>query len=388
MSQFLLLFLLAPILAMADINALYLSWYEDPTTTITIQWHTDSEESEEPDDEIHLQLPDGEWVFFTGSSQPFIHEYFLIHTLKLQDLEPDTLYHFKVGKELKIYSFRTAPQTLDKPLRFIVGGDLYISPELFRMMNRMIVKQDPLFAVLGGDLAYAIRNPFRFRCTASSKWRSFLTDWTRQMVTPEGRLIPFLIVAGNHDIARGDPADLFFSLFAFPERTLYRSMDFGNYLSLILLDTGYITPIEGTQTRWLEKTLQDHENIPFCFPVYHEGAYPSFYPYNNQTAKKVRTNWCTLFNKYGVRAAFEHHSHTYKRTYPLKAGKIDPTGTIYLGDGCWGVPPRTTNDLWYLEKRGSSNHVYLLEMNRKSCSVKALGLKGEILDEFSIPARD
>ena len=29
--------------------------------------------------------------------------------------------------------------------------------------------------------------------------------------------------------------------------------------------------------------------------------------------------------------------HTFKRTHPLKGGKVHPNGTVYLGDGYWGI---------------------------------------------------
>jgi hypothetical protein len=47
-----------------------------------------------------------------------------------------------------------------------------------------------------------------------------------------------------------------------------------------------------------------------------------------------------LFDRYGVQLAFENHDHTFKRTYPLRAGKLDPRGTVYLGDGCLSEHPR------------------------------------------------
>ena len=166
------------------------------------------------------------------------------------------------------------------------------------------------------------------------------------MTTKEGRLIPFLIVPGNHDILP-DHYELFFTLFAFPQKQLYRSMQFGNYLTLFLLDTGHFQPVEGRQTVFLKKALAAAANIPYKFAVYHEAAYPSYYPYNGITPKKIRTHWVPLFEEYHLTAAFENHNHAYKRTYPIKANQIDPDGVTYFGDGSWGVTPRGPSDQWY-----------------------------------------
>jgi hypothetical protein len=375
---FLFYALLQTVSLFGEISALYLSWYDNPATTMTIQWHTPPGES----DAIRLELPDG-IKSFTGTHYPFPNEPLVIHTVQLQDLKPDTEYTFQITNSPKKYKFRTAPLNLEQPLRFVVGGDLYLSPELFRKMSQTVVAQDPLFAAVGGDLAYAVENPSLFSNKPTTRWRAFLADWTKSLQTPSGRLIPLLVVSGNHDLTP-DLSELFFTLFNFPQKTLYRMVDFGSYLSLILLDTGHLSPITGLQTEWLQETLSKRASLPYLFAVYHVGAYPSFYSFEGKAPNKIRTNWCPLFDQYGVQAAFEHHSHTYKRTFPLKAGQKAPSGTIYFGDGCWGVKPRKVRDAWYLEKSGSKNHVYLIEMTGGTAKVSAIGLNGELIDKVEI----
>ena len=153
---------------------------------------------------------------------------------------------------------------------------------------------------------------------------------------------------------------------------------------MILLDTGHFQPIEGKQTLWLDRTLANRADIPIRLAVYHEAAYPSFYPYNGETPKKIRTNWCPLFDKHKLPAAFEHHNHAFKRTYPIKNNALDPDGVLYLGDGCWGAKPRKTNDLWYLEKRARKNNVYLIDLSQESAQIQAIGLLGDTLDSVTL----
>jgi hypothetical protein len=360
----------------ADISALYLSWYGDPTTTMTIQWHTQLEEF---GDTILIHTLDDDWEPIEGEHAPL--EQVLVHKVSLENLDPGTEYSFRIGDHPKIYRFRTAPANLDEPLRFVIGGDVYSNTKLFRRMAKTVMENDPHFAVLGGDIAYALTiHPFR--SSALRRWLAFLKDWKETMVTSDGRLIPFLIVPGNHDIAT-DNYDLFFSLFAFPQKQLYRSVDFGSYLSLLLLDTGHFQPIEGRQTLWLEKTLSSRTSIPYRFAVYHEAAYPSFYPYHGLIPKKIRANWAPLFEKYNLLAAFENHNHSFKRTYPIKANQIDPEGVVYFGDGGWGSPPRKTNDLWYLAKRNRKSSVLMVELSLHQASVQALDLLNHALDQVT-----
>lgn len=365
----------------ARIDAFYLSWYQDPTSTITIQWISPENES---DDTLHLQQKD-EWSLKTASHHLLSN--YNIHQITLTDLSPDTEYSFRIADETNVYKFRTAPLALDPSVKFVVGGDVYLVKKLFRKMNQRIAKLDPLFCAIGGDIAYAFhRAPLRIHSNILSRWISFLSEWQEQMITQDGRVIPFLITDGNHDL-NADHFELFFNLFAFPQKKVYRALDFGNYLSLIFLDTGHLDPIEGKQTAWLKQTLQNKMTFPYRFAIYHEAAYPSFYSFDSITPEKIRTFWCPLFDEYQLSAAFENHNHAFKRTYPLKNNKIDPAGIIYFGDGCWGVSPRKTNDEWYLEKRARKNNVYLIELSKEKALIQAIDLSGNSFDEVSIPSR-
>ena len=68
------------------------------------------------------------------------------------------------------------------------------------------------------------------------------------MVGRDGRLIPMVACIGNHEVDGGygkprEKAPFFYALFdgLFPE-TGYATLDFGDYLSLVLLDTGHTSP--------------------------------------------------------------------------------------------------------------------------------------------------
>lgn len=363
----------------ADALALYLSWYGDPATTMTIQWHTPLEE---PSDAVEIQPLGQDWIKRAGSHQDLGDR--LVHKMELDRLTPDTEYSFRLGEDPAIYKFRTAPLTLERPLRFCIGGDLYHTTDLFRKMCRVVRDKDPLFVVLGGDIAYAItKNPFRLRSTPRNQWFAFLQEWKEEMISPEGQVIPFLIVPGNHDVSP-DHAELFFDLFAFPEKNLYRTIDFGNYLSLFLLDTDIVDPIEGKQAEWLRQSFDSRTQVPFQFAVYHIGAYPSVYPYSGEIPQKIREFWCPIFDQYDLPVAFENHNHSFKRTFPIRNNKIDPQGVIYFGDGCWGTVPRKTNRAWYLAKRKQINNAYLIELSAKSAKIEAVGLQGEQIDSVEI----
>ena len=64
----------------------------------------------------------------------------------------------------------------------------------------------------------------------------------------------------------------------------------------------------------------------------------------------MRKHWSPLFDKYGLDAAFENDHHIYKRSNLIKGGKVDPSGTLYIGDGAWGYKPvpfrKRTGGMW------------------------------------------
>ncbi len=360
----------------AEVSALYLTWYDDPTTTMTIQWHT-------PDDEVGDAIfvwKNDEWEPVTGSH--LLLDSLIVHKVSLERLSPNTEYQFKIGEESTIHRFKTAPASLDTPLRFIIGGDVFGNTKIFRKMCETALAKEPLFCALGGDIAYAI-GLYPFRSSALKRWSSFFKEWQEGMTTKEGRLIPFLIAPGNHDLSP-DHYELFFSLFAFPQKQLYRAVDFGNYLTLFLLDTGHFQPVEGRQTLWLEKALASRASIPYRFAIYHEAAYPSYYPYNGTIPKKIRTHWVPLFEKHRLSAAFENHNHTYKRTHPIKQNEIREDGVIYFGDGSWGVAPRGPHDLWYLAKKEKKNALLLVELSQEKGSIEAFDLFNNLLDSAQV----
>src|SRR6185503_2559340 len=87
---------------------------------------------------------------------------------------------------------------------------------------------------------------------------------------------------GNHEVVGGykatrEKSPAYLSVFdgLFRDNT-FNVLDFGDYLSLVLLDTGHIAPIGGEQTSWLAKTLAERQDRPHLIVANHVPAYPSY----------------------------------------------------------------------------------------------------------------
>ena len=376
-----LFFLFFAFLIGAEPEALYLTWVDDPTTTMAVVWF--GEEGKV----LYRIEGEKEWSSQEGEKHK------ARYLSQLEGLKEGSTYLFKLEGSQATYKFRTLPKILSREVRFTVGGDVfyYWGNQTFQRMNHAVAHDDPDFVVLGGDIAYTTgrKKAFKSRDWELNRWMQFFQEMQKGMTRDDGRMIPMLPVIGNHDVHQKKTKDeeMFYEVFPFPEEgKAYRNIVFGDYLDLVLLDTGHTSPIDGDQTAWLEKTLEQVA-FPFVFAVYHVGAYPSYYAYNGQAAQKVRKFWVPLFEKARISGAFEHHSHAFKKTYPIKEGKVDPEGVIYFGDGSWGVPPREVYQAWYLEIAESVNACWFVHLTNKEARLEARTETGEIKASVKIGRR-
>lgn len=389
-AGFFLLLAHVSLFAKSELSVLYLSWQHDPTSTMMIHWHTADQR------EACVQYRrsgDLVWNMQEGICVKLPETHVRVNTVELYDLHADTEYEFCVlGFKEDTFRFRTLPASLSRPVRFVIGGDAYLYRGIFRKMNQQIATQNPDFVVIGGDIAYTcgVSKWMSRKPSAMKRWHIFLKEWKDTMVIDGQRLIPILPVLGNHDVRsislqRFAPEVLFYELFCFPIHGIaFRVLDMGDYMSLFLLDSGHSCHIAGMQTQWLKKRLAERENKPYKIAAYHVAGYPSVYSYNKGIPVDIRTFWSILFERYHLHTAFEHHNHAYKRTFPMKGGKIDPEGIVYVGDGSWGIHARETKENWYLAQVEKANAVCVVTLSQNEGSIKTLRIDGEYIDSMKL----
>ena len=298
-------FFLAPvsILFSKEPLSVYLTWQRNPESTMTIYWITPVDESS---DELEYKLKgDSKWQTAKGTHSPMPDKYpYWIHGIELNQLRSDSDYTFRIASHKTKYKFHTMSTDPSKPIRFIDGGDVYHDDISFvEKMNKQAAKLNPMFAIVGGDIAYNDES----RSTDPEnmpRWMDFLIAWKKHMVTKDGRLIPIIPAIGNHDVkkkyahARPAPenAPFFYSLFAFPGHQGYNVLDFGQVMSLWILDSDHTHYVKGDQTSWLAQTLKQRQNIPHKFASYHVGAFPSYRKFKGDTNSRIRKYWVPLLN--------------------------------------------------------------------------------------------
>lgn len=367
---------------------IYLTWQRDPLTTMTICWIAEDRFLQ---DTVYFR-PKGEETWKEAKTKPnkITQSRKNVYFLELTGLAAGSSYEFRMGGSEEIHLFRTMPSTLSQPIRFVEGGDVYHDEiERVSKTNKLAAARDPMFAVIGGDLAYAV-DKFGILGDNLERWLIWLNGWYREMVTPAGFMIPIIPCIGNHEVIgryqqTPDKAPYFYTLLPFPGQQGYNVLDFDHYLSIIILDSDHTHPVGGSQTSWLAHTLEARQKNLHLFAVYHVPAYPSVRNPVKSHHLILRQNWVPLFDKYGLNVAFEHHDHSYKRTHPLRLGAINPSGVVYLGDGAWGAQPRKPNapeNRWYIAKSAQETHFILVTLDSEKRLFQAINQSNEVFDQL------
>lgn len=341
-----------------DPPALYAVWTKDPTSNISIIWNTRDDIPKEvkhpPFIEYRLRGHEtSDWIQTESVRNPLPFTNRIVHRADLENLNPGTEYSFRLDSNSHVYYFRTMPEKLTRPIKFAAGGDT-AAGEDFEKTNLEVVKHNPDFIMFGGDLAYEDGSPHN-----ADRVLAWMDIAKRTFILEDGRIIPIISSIGDHEGRRRfppgyfermeDEAPYYYAMFPFPGVPGYGVIDVGDYMSIVVLQAGFGKKIEGAQTEWLQKTLKARKKVPHVFPIFHQGLYPTI----REGVAIQKELWAPLFEKYGVRVVFENHDHAYKRTHPIRDGKVVPDGegVVYLGDGSWGRLRTVINpERWFLAR--------------------------------------
>ena len=383
-------------LSQAAPRHVYLTWQRDTSTTITVNYQTLEEAKTNAVyyDTKPRQGKISSYRFYATGTRHQIEglaDGRTVHWIELTQLKPGGTYYFVAGDPQNGFTaerkFQTIPGGHQK-LRFVEGGDMGTGPAM-PLLLQQAARQEPNFAVVGGDIAYANDLPANYRL-----WDAWLDAWEQCMVTPRGFTIPMVLAIGNHEVRGGvgrspTNAAFYFRYFAQEQNRSYYSRKFGRNFVIYLLDSGHLTPPGGEQATWLDRELEADRKFPHHFAVYHVPLYPAYRPYDAAPSVAGRNAWLPIFDRHHLTTAFEHHDHVFVRNKLLRNNQPDPQGTLYLGDGCWGQGARIVSKgrRWYEEKAASLQHFWLLDVFRTRVEYRAINKEGKIFDVYPPDAR-
>ena len=302
------------------------------------------------------------------------------HHARIKNLKPDTRYYFVLesdGERSRELYFRTAPAE-GTDFILIHGGDSRSGHANRCRMNLRIAEQATSNPKV---LAFAHGGDYIVSGAKWEQWRLWLSQ--HELTTLEdGRVLPIIPTKGNHDGGK-----IYFEVFDLEEKTKrWHTTMLGKDVALVTLDTN--SPGGGPQAEWLEAELKRlRPSVRWLLVQYHRPMYPAV-----KGPAKHAPIFCPLFDKYNVDIALESDGHCMKRTVPIRDGKKDPTGILYVGEGGLGVGQRKTHaDRWYLKnggKAGSAHHVMRFDFNPDDLRVRFILMDGSAWDDHTIKARN
>lgn len=324
-----------------------------------------------------------------------------IHWSELSNLIPGTTYYFAavftdqngVTTTTKEYKIRTLPD--DDNYNFISGGDTSADRHVVTFMN-LAGEREPYFAMVGGDIAYDNGMKYCYR-----RWDTWIGHWHDYMVTTSGYTIPIIMAIGNHETGAfkmyGERAPFYTAYFPFQNglqnvdphgRPVFHSHRISRQGFILVLDSDVVTTMEG-QTAFIdsELTAAHAENRTTIFVLYHGSIYNSIPAFLGRTIDiEGKKHWTPLFDKHRVTAVFENHVHAYKRTKPLRGDQVVAAGegTVYLGDGAWGVElnPLSAEMSWYTDVSKKIRHVYHVDVTPTHIHADAIDIDGNVFDTW------
>jgi len=276
------------------------------------------------------------------------------HSLTIDDLEPGTLYGYRVGNG-KIWSewfqFRTAYREA-RPFSFLYVGDTqnYILELWSRLVREGYRKApDASFIIHAGDLVNSAHD--------EREWHEWFMagGWIHSM-------LPSLPTPGNHEYQPRSLTERRLGIRSLseqwrPQFTLPANGPEG------LQETVYYIDYQGTrivslnsnerprdQAAWLEGVLANNPHkwtvVTFHHPLYSAAG--------GRDQAELRRSWQPLLDKYGVDIVLQGHDHTYARGHTLPADQNrldgrntrDHSGTVYVVSVSGGKMYNARTDGW------------------------------------------
>ncbi|MDI3476998.1 MAG: hypothetical protein PWQ59_523 [Thermoanaerobacterium sp.] len=378
-----------------------LTWTQDPTTTQTITWRTDTtvnsgqiQYGKDP------SLKDAKTI--NATVQKFSSDLgdMNIHSATLTDLEPGTKYYYRVGygnNFSSIYSFTTEAKDTNS-FKFLIFGDSQsgiatdpqYGPWKTTIQNAFNANKDAKFFINVGDLV---------------EIGQMYAHWNNWFDAAKGVIdtIPEMPVEGNHETYQssnynsGKPKD-FVNLFPVPQngpdglKGQVYSFDYGN-AHIVMLDSqedeeeGVSGDILESQKAWLDKDLSS-TNKTWKIVFFHKTPY-----YNKATRsnEQLKAAFQPIIDKYHVDVVFNGHDHGYSRTYPIKNDqyvKSPADGTVYIVTGRSGNKyyPDLSKKVWdafFYDPQDQPNYI-VATINGNTLTIKAVKQDGTPIDTYSI----
>lgn len=311
------------------------------------------------------------------------------HSIVFENLEPNTVYAYRVGQEgnwSEWFHFRTTSDQQDK-FSFLYFGDAQsgIHTLWSRVIREAYAKApDARLMLHAGDLIN--------RSTNDEEWGewfeggSFIHATVRNMPSP-----------GNHDYGRGDEAEelspFWRAQFTLPENgpkgleetTYYTDIQGVRFISLDAYPVEDLGIHIEDQKKWLDSLLKYNPNKWTCIVFHH----PIYSPKATRDNKKMREAFKPLFDKYKVDLVLQGHDHAYTRgmkNIPMEEGE---SGTMYVVSvsGPKMSDTKMEKKLWTDRLEVYTQLFHVITVDGDEMRYRGYTATGELMDGFDLIKR-
>ncbi|MBN2493133.1 MAG: metallophosphoesterase [Deltaproteobacteria bacterium] len=382
-----------PASALAEPRWIRVSLTEDPAHGVFVSWN-DTLASQSV---VQYGLDSNYGQTASGTHENVGGDLEVIHSVRLDGLEPDTTYHYRVGDPSvgwsQDQSFSTAPADACAPFSFGIAadnrGNLSGTSLCWETVYERIAAEGVDFVINSGDLVHEGKN--------DNEWADFLETSAFQMAS-----LPIVPALGNHDDddVDGDGA-LYNQVFTLPRNPVtgtedFYSFDYGNTHFVCLSTHTFKDDAYQQQLEWLAQDLAATDKmwkvVFFHVPVYSSGSHGT-----NEDGKNPYL--IPVLDAHHVDLVITGHDHIYERYRPMHNGQEVASydeGTCYMVSGGGGAATdpiyafrakepglEASDNLHHFVKITVANNVMHIRAERVSGGGCFQGGEG-VIDEFSI----
>ena len=389
----------------ANPDHITLTWSQDPKTTQTITWRTNTDIANGKVQYIlasdAANFPDKATVSEETAQKLTTDAGDInIHSVTLTGLEAGKKYLYRVGDgtNWSEQHFFTTEDDNAQGFKFLIFGDSQsgqatnpeYGPWKTTVQNAFKANQDAKFFVNVGDL---VENGQTY-----IHWNNWF-DATKGVIDA----IPDMSVQGNHETYVPTSSDsikpkFWTAQFKLPQngpdglKNQTYSYDYGN-AHIVVLDSqedeekNINGSILEAQKQWLDNDLKSSDKT-WKLVFFHKTPY---YNKANRTNEAVKAAFQPIFDKYHVDVVFNGHDHGISRTYPINNDKfVDSTseGTVYYVTGRSGNKYYTDLsqkvwDAFFYDPQDQPNYI-VAQINGDKLNLKATKQDGTLIDDYTI----
>lgn len=364
-----------------------ISWFSAPeyTDKKAVVQYAQGALTKGTDEEYTTVVGSSELIEFNGGAGD--HNVSLVNTVLLEDLEPGTTYHYRVGDGNEghwsaLRQFTTA--TDDAGTSFFVIGDTQLSGSETEDSPEIIAMNKIADAINLAGVDFGIQTgDFVDSAGSLPRWNQILGLFSEEYPS-----LPIVQVLGNHEYYSNTSGSIANTIFDLPGKDYY-SVEYGNvYLAVINCNAD----VE-TAAKWLVEDAAKSDCtwkvLTLHQPPYYTNPKGSSAPYNKSIPAAAEAA--------GIDFVFSGHDHAYARTEPILAGEVNETnGIVYFICGDLGEKSRSSSyapednpDFHFAKITQDYDAIYLIvNTTETTMTVTTYDLDGKVIDSYTKEIED